>query len=85
MDFTKEEHEILKKAVDIIKKGLEANAPKAGEEGSGSVSIYRFGTFKIVRAKARKARNPKTGGKVEIPERLAVRFHASKTWVGGLT
>lgn len=84
MALSKEDTETLKAAASIIKRELEANAPKTGDEGAGSLSLYKFGTFKIKTAPARKARNPKTGATLDIPARTVVRFHASKAWTEAL-
>lgn len=43
-----------------------------------SVTLVGFGTFKTTVRKARKGRNPLTGGAIKIPKRKAVRFSAGK-------
>lgn len=43
----------------------------------GRVEVRGFGTFELVRRKARRARNPRTGERIEIPARTAVRFSPS--------
>ena len=42
------------------------------------VTLVGFGTFKTTVRKARKGRNPLTGGTIRIPRRKAVRFAAGK-------
>lgn len=42
------------------------------------IEIRGFGNFKLKERLARKARNPKTGDSVEVPEKRAVRFKAGK-------
>jgi integration host factor subunit alpha len=42
-----------------------------------SISVTKFGVFRIRRKSARKGRNPKTGKEVMIPPRRVVTFHAS--------
>ena len=42
------------------------------------VTFVGFGTFKTSIRKARKGRNPLTGGSIRIPKRNAVRFSAGK-------
>jgi DNA-binding protein HU-beta len=42
------------------------------------VTLVGFGTFKTTVRKARKGRNPLTGGTIKIPKRKAVRFSAGK-------
>ena len=43
-----------------------------------AVTLIGFGTFKTAIRKARKGRNPLTGGTISIPRRKAVRFTAGK-------
>ena len=43
-----------------------------------AVTFVGFGTFKTAIRKARKGRNPLTGGTIKIPRRKAVRFTAGK-------
>lgn len=43
-----------------------------------AVTLVGFGTFKTAVRKARKGRNPLTGGAIRIPKRKAVRFSAGK-------
>lgn len=40
----------------------------------GRVEVHGFGTFELVRRKPRRARNPRTGERIDIPARTAVRF-----------
>ena len=42
------------------------------------VTLVGFGTFKTSVRKARKGRNPLTGGTIRIPRRKIVRFSAGK-------
>ncbi|MDO8359470.1 MAG: HU family DNA-binding protein [Devosia sp.] len=50
---------------------------KALKKGE-AVTFVGFGTFKTAVRKARKGRNPLTGGAIRIPKRKAVRFTAGK-------
>lgn len=43
-----------------------------------AVTLVGFGSFKTAVRKARKGRNPLTGGAIAIPRRKAVRFAAGK-------
>lgn len=45
---------------------------------SDPVQLVGFGTFKNVKVKARKGRNPQTGAAIDIPARIAFKFKASK-------
>jgi integration host factor subunit beta len=40
----------------------------------GRTELRSFGVFQVKRRKARQARNPRTGEKVMVPERLVVTF-----------
>ena len=44
----------------------------------GRVEIRGFGVFQIKTRKARKARNPRTGNKVLVPEKFVVSFKPGK-------
>lgn len=54
-----------------------ASVTKALKKGE-AVTFVGFGTFKTAVRKARKGRNPLTGGTIRIPKRKAVRFSAGK-------
>ena len=43
-----------------------------------AVSITGFGSFKVVKRKARKGRNPRTGKEIKIPAKKAVKFAPGK-------
>ncbi len=45
---------------------------------NGKISLPGFGTFSKVRRKARKGVNPKTGEKINIEARNAVKFQPAK-------
>lgn len=49
-----------------------------GLKTDGEVTIPPFGKFKAVLRPARMGRNPQTGEEIEIPERTAIKFLASK-------
>jgi DNA-binding protein HU-beta len=44
-----------------------------------AVTLVGFGTFKTTIRRARKGRNPLTGGAIRIPRKKAVRFSAGKS------
>lgn len=44
----------------------------------GRIELRNFGVFEVKRRAARKARNPKTGGRVNVPEKLVVTFKPGK-------
>jgi len=43
-----------------------------------AVSISGFGSFKVMKRKARKGRNPRTGKEIQIPASKAVKFTPGK-------
>ena len=49
-----------------------------------NVEIRGFGTYKIVKRKARIGRNPKNSESVQIPEKNAVKWKMSKTFFNRL-
>jgi nucleoid DNA-binding protein len=69
MEQTIGNREQARKAVDAMLEGI-TQALKNGE----SISIRNLGTFKCVERKARQGVNPRTGQKIEIKARKAVRF-----------
>jgi integration host factor subunit beta len=44
----------------------------------GNIELRNFGVFKVKNRKARKARNPRTGEAVMVPERKTVTFKAGR-------
>ena len=44
----------------------------------GGIELRNFGVFKVKNRKARKARNPRTGESVMVPERRTVTFKAGR-------
>lgn len=58
-------------AVDATLDAIKKNVKK-------SVTLIGFGTFKVVRRKARTGVNPRTGEKIKIPAKNVVKFKAGK-------
>jgi nucleoid DNA-binding protein len=50
---------------------------KVSLEGGNNIEIRGFGTFKVKQRKARKARNPRTGAEVPVPDRKVPVFKPS--------
>lgn len=50
---------------------------EAGKSGEATLAINGFGSFKLVIKKARKARNPKTGESIDVPEKTALKITIS--------
>jgi nucleoid DNA-binding protein len=64
--------------VTIMRDGMNAMTDMLEEEGIGSnITIPKFGKFEIVRRKARIGHNPKTGEKMNIPEKASLKFRVS--------
>ncbi len=51
-------------------------------ENGNNIEIRGFGTFKIKARKARKARNPRTGEEVPVPDRKVPVFKPSNEFKG---
>ena len=45
---------------------------------TGKLGIVGFGTFSVVKRKAREGRNPQTGKVIKIPAKKVVKFKAGK-------
>lgn len=60
-------------AVDCVLDSI-TKALKKGD----TVTLVGFGTFKVVKRKARKGRNPQTGEPIKIKASTVVRFKAGK-------
>ncbi len=75
--------EAIAKATDLTK----ADSERALNATLGAISkavkkdpvqLVGFGTFKIVKTKARAGVNPQTGEKIRIPAKKVMKFKASK-------
>ena len=75
---------VIAKSVDITKdkaaKALEAYETAVTKElkKSGKLILVGFGTFSVVKRKARVGRNPQTGKAIKIPAKKVVKFKAGK-------
>src|ERR1700677_1130370 len=47
-------------------------------EDDGRIELRNFGVFEVKKRKPRQARNPRTGEKVDVPEKLVVTFKAGR-------
>jgi len=61
--------EIVQRTFDAIVETLVAD---------GRIELRNFGVFEVKRRAARKARNPRTGDKVDVPEKFVVTFKPGK-------
>lgn len=68
---------ITKKDCALVVDGL-LNAIKNALAEHENIEIRGFGTFKVRRRKSRVARNPRTGERVAVPERVVPVFKPSK-------
>ena len=62
--------------VMVVVENFLEQIKKTLEEGS-NIEIRGFGTFKVKARKARKARNPRTGEEVPVPDRKVPVFKPS--------
>ncbi len=46
---------------------------------TGKLGLVGFGTFSVIKRKAREGRNPQTGKTIKIPAKKVVKFKAGKT------
>ena len=60
----------------IVQKTLDAVVNTLVEDGR--VELRNFGVFEVRRRQPRKARNPRTGEQVMVPERCVVTFKAGR-------
>jgi nucleoid DNA-binding protein len=67
--------EITKAVFDVI-----AQAAAAGE----TVAVPKFGKFEVKVKPAHKARNPRTGDQIDVPDKLVIKFRPSSTLLGTL-
>jgi DNA-binding protein HU-beta len=76
---------IIAKSANITKnkaaKALSAYENTVTKElkKSGKIKLVGFGTFSVLKRKAREGRNPQTGKAIKIPAKKVVKFKAGKT------
>ena len=78
INFVVEDAGITKKDARIVIDSVIDGITK-GVLDNGKVSLAGFGTFSVAVRKARLARNPRTGEKVQVGDRKVPRFKASRT------
>ena len=66
-----------KELVDVVFGAIQDALVEGGTDTK--VTITGFGTFKNVKRKARKGRNPQSGEEIKIPAKNAVTFSVGKT------
>lgn len=71
------DHGLTKTAANAIVKDVFETIQGELTDGDG-VSIHGFGGLKVVDRAARTARNPATGGTIEVPAKRTVKFVPAK-------
>ena len=74
---------ILRKDIEKIIEVIFSEVTKALSEGK-NIEIRGFGTYKIVKRKARVGRNPRNSKLVQIPEKNAIKWKVSKDFFNRL-
>ena len=74
---------VLRKDIEKILEIILFEVEKALCKGK-NIEIRGFGTYKIVKRKARIGRNPKNSELVQIPEKKAIKWKISKTFFNRL-
>jgi nucleoid DNA-binding protein len=64
------------KTKEIVQKTFDAIVETLVEEGR--IELRNFGVFEVKQRAARKARNPRTGQRVDVPEKYVVTFKPGK-------
>lgn len=67
---------ITKKETGIV-IGAVMDAIKDGLAEDGKVTLVGFGTWRVAKQAARKARNPRTGEAIDVPEKSVPKFKPS--------
>ena len=81
--FCNQYPQLLRKDVEKILEIIFFQMTEALSRGE-NIEIRGFGTYKIIKRKARIGRNPKNSQLVQIPEKNAVRWKMSKTFFNRL-
>tara|TARA_Y100000590_G_scaffold96430_1_gene109553 strand:+ start:6685 stop:6996 length:312 start_codon:yes stop_codon:yes gene_type:complete len=74
---------ILRKDIEKILEIIFQEVVEALREGK-NIEIRGFGTYKVVKRKARIGRNPKNSELVQIPEKKAIKWKTSKAFFNRL-
>ena len=81
--FCNEHPQLLRKDLEKILEIIFLQILEALSRGE-NIEIRGFGTYKIIKRKARIGRNPKNSQPVQIPEKKAIRWKMSKTFFNRL-
>jgi len=61
----------------VLEVGIETLTKELKKKGK--FSLVGFGTFSVVKRKAKEGRNPRTGEVIKIPAKKAIKFKAGKS------
>ena len=81
--FCNEHPQLLRKDLEKILEIIFLQILEALSRGK-NIEIRGFGTYKIIKRKARIGRNPKNSQLVQIPEKNAIRWKMSKVFFNRL-
>ena len=81
--FCNEHPQLLRKDLEKILEIIFLQILEALSRGE-NIEIRGFGTYKIIKRKARIGRNPKNSQLVQIPEKNAIRWKMSKVFFNRL-
>ena len=81
--FCNQYPQLLRKDSEKILEIIFSQITEALSKGD-NVEIRGFGTYKIIKRKARIGRNPKNSQPVQIPEKNAIKWKMSKTFFNRL-
>ena len=74
---------ILRRDIEKVLEIIFLEITEALRRGE-NIEIRGFGTYKIVKRKARVGRNPKNSKPVQIPEKMAIKWKTSKIFFNRL-
>ena len=63
---------------EIVQKTFEAIIDTLVDDSRHRIELRNFGVFEVKRRAARRARNPRTGDRVEVPAKFVVTFKPGK-------
>jgi integration host factor subunit beta len=66
------------KTKEVVQKTFEAIIETLVGDPKHRIELRNFGVFEVKKRAARKARNPRTGDRVEVPEKYVVTFKPGK-------
>src|SRR5436853_7007494 len=66
------------KTKEIVQKTFNAIVDALVENEDHRIELRNFGVFEVKQRAARKARNPRTGQRVDVPEKFVVTFKPGK-------